>query len=316
MRARAIMMGIGAMLVAIVAGCDPPAPVPACPLSGQLGAGAFTVEDCRGAGCPQGWRFATGAVESMIFCAADGQEVTEVVSTDPSVMVTSPPVAAGRGKVAFGLRAGEPGTTTIEVRGPDLLERLELIVEDLDAIEIDHPRRLVEGGQAALTSTKTGGSGAPLFGRGGYAVTLATGLTARAATTATQDCELLQPDHVITAGTVGTYAVATEAPAPPWTATIDVVPAAAIVSARFTASRIFGSATEGYAATVRVTGLDASDAPILGVACDWSSSRPVFIANNVCWSLILVATNEPLDLTCTFHGRALGTVHLTNAIVL
>ena len=39
-----------------------------------------------------------------------------------------------------------------------------------------------------------GGSGAPLFGRGGYGLTLPVGLTARPATTATQDCELLQPD--------------------------------------------------------------------------------------------------------------------------
>ena len=310
------MTGVGAML-AWLAACDAGTLASPCQVPGQLGAGAFTVEDCRGqAGCLDGWRFAARTVEKMVFCAADGQQVTEIVSTDPSVMVVSAPIVVGRDQVGFDLRAGEPGTTTIEVRGPDLLERLDLVVEELAAIDIELPLLIVEDGQAALTSTKTGVSGAPLFGRGGYDVTLPAGFTSRPATTATQDCELLQPDLVITAGAPGAYSLATAAPAPPWTATADVVAAAAVVSVSFIATRIYGNAAEGYAASVRVTGLAATNAPILGVACDWSSSRPVFIANNVCWSLILVATDEPLDLTCSFHGRVLGTAHLTNAIVL
>jgi hypothetical protein len=67
---------------------------------------------------------------------------------------------------------------------------------------------------------------------------------------------------------------------------------------------------------VRVIGLDADGQPIDGVRCDWQSPRPVFIAGDVCWSLVLLATAEPLELTCGFDGRTLGTVRLTTALVL
>lgn len=303
--------------LAAVCGCSAPAVVPLCQVEGELGAGAFGAHDCRDQpGCLDGWRFAARSSQTMIFCPASGQEVTEVTSSDPRVMATSRPVPLAGDAVTFALAAGEPGPATIEVRGPDLIERLALTVEDVGELDVVAPARVVVGGSAAVTSTKTGVSGAPMFGRGGYQLGAAPGLAMRAATTATQDCALAQPDVVLTPGEVGSYALATAAPAPAWSGTIDVVPAAAVTSARFTATRIAGSASTGYAASIRVIGLDARGDEVQGVACAWSSARPVFIAANVCWSLVLLSTDEPLDLECTFDGRALGTVRLSAALVL
>ncbi len=300
-----------------LAACDEPAALPVCQLPGQLGAGAFAAHDCRyQAGCLDGWRFAARSVETMIFCPGAGEEVTDVSSSDPSVMVATTPLAADAGRVEFDLRAGGPGRATIEVRGPALLERLELVVEDLATVEIAPLAPMVVGGKAAITSHKAGASGAPLFGRGGYGLTVPAGLSTRPATTATQDCALDQPDVVITADVVGSYRVATDSPALPWTATIDVVPAASVRSVEFVATRIAGSAATGFAASVRVVGRDAAGHAIRGVACEWSAARPVFIAGNVCWSLILLSTDEPLDLACRFDGRDLGSVRLSNAITI
>ena len=305
-------------LVAVgLAGCEAPAARPLCQVPGELGRGAFAAHDCRfEEGCLDGWRFAARTVETMIFCPGKDEAVTEVSSSDPSVMVASRPLALGRGRVTFDLAAGAPGTATIEVRGPDLVERLELVVEDIGAIEITGPERVVQGGLAALTSTKIGASGAPLFGRGGYGLTMPAGLSSRPATTATQDCGLLQPDVVVSGDAVGAHQVTTDAPALPWASTIEVVPVAAVTSAQLVATRLAGNPTEGYAASVRVIGLDAGGRAVLGVTCDWAGSRPAFIINNVCWALVLVPTSEPLELTCSFDGRVLGTVRVSNAIVL
>ncbi|HVV85744.1 MAG TPA: hypothetical protein VHE35_21945 [Kofleriaceae bacterium] len=322
MLARASRTGLtalagGTVLAVGLLACSEPTSPPVCQVPGQLGAGAFAAYDCRDQpGCLDGWRFAARSVETMIFCPADDRQVTEVVSSDPRVMVTTGLVDLAPGQVGFDLAAGDAGRATIEVRGPDLVERLDLAVEDVGDLDVVGPERVVEGGTAAITSTKRGTTGAPLFGRGGYALATPAGLSTRPATTATQDCALAQPDIVLTAGTVGSYRVTTDAPAPAWDATIEVLPAAAVTSADVTTTRIIGSATTGYSASVRVVGKDGAGHPVLGVACDWSSTTPVFIANNVCWSLVLLPSADPIDLTCSFHGRVLATAHLSNTIVL
>lgn len=315
LRVIAASLGVGLALAA--AGCDEPAREGQCQVPGELGAGAFTAHDCRlEDGCLDGWRFAAGAVETMIFCRADGQEVTEVTSSDPSVMVADGPYVIAAGQVGFDLRAVEPGRSTIELRGPGLVERLALEVEAIGALEIAAPTRVVVGGSAALTSTKRGASGAPLFGRGGYDVSVPAGLSAGPATTATRDCELLQPDVVVRGEQLGVHPIATGAPAPAWSSTIEVVPAAAVTSARLYATRITGTAATGFGAYVRVVGVDDAGRTVEGVDCAWRSPRPVFISHDVCWSLVLLSTSEPLELGCTFDGRDLGTVRLTSALVL
>jgi hypothetical protein len=313
----AIVASLGAGLGLAAAGCGEPASESRCQVPGELGVGTFAAHDCRlEDGCQGGWRFAAGAVESMIFCRADGQEVTEVVSSDPSVMVTDGPHEIAPAQVGFELRAGAPGRATIELRGPDLVERLALEVEAIAALDIAAPTQVVVGGSAALTSAKRGASGAPLFGRGGYDVTAPAGLAPRPATTATRDCELQQPDVVVRGEAVGSYAIATAAPAPAWTSSIEVVPPAAVTSARLYATRISGSAATGFGAYVQVVGVDAAGRDVEGIACTWRSPRPVFISHDVCWSLVLLPTSEPLELGCTFDGRDLGTIRLTSAIVL
>lgn len=302
--------------LALVAACDPSTPRPLCQVPGLLGAGAFTAHDCRHEdGCLDGWRFAANTVETLVFCPGHGEEVTAVTSSDPSVMVVRAPIDVG-GTVEFDVAAGGPGRATLEVRGPALREQLELVVEDIAGLTIDAPARVVVGGRAAVTSTKLGGSGAPMFGRGGYGLTLPTGLSARPATTATQDCELAQPDLVLGGDALGSYQVTTTAPAPSWTTTVDVVPAATVRSVQFVATRIAGAAATGYAASVRTIGFDADGRPVQGVACAWTASRPVFIAANVCWALVLMSTDEPLELSCRFDGRDLGTVRLSNVLTI
>lgn len=311
------MRALALTAAALGAACDAPAPVALCQAPGELGAGAFAAHDCRDEpGCLDGWSFAAGSVATMIFCPASGQEVTEVVSSDPRVMVTGAPVPLAGDTVTFDLAAGAPGAATIEVRGPALVERLTLTVDALGGLQVTAPARIVEGGRAAITSTKTAGSGAPAFGRGGYEVAAPPALSTRPATTATRACDLDQADVVVTAGAPGSYPVATVAPAPAWSGTIEVVPASAVASARFAATRITGSAAQGYAATVRVSGVDRDGRLLHGVTCAWTSSRPVFIADNVCWSLVFLDDDAPLDLTCSFAGRVLGSVRLTTAIVL
>ena len=315
----AIILGLAAVGVALalLAGCSEPVRPPLCQVPGELGAGAFTAHDCRHeTGCLDGWRFAAGSIETIIFCPAGDREVTEVVSSDPRVMVSVPPVAIAPGQVAFDLRAGDAGEATIELRGPDLLERLTLTVADIAALDATGPARIVVGGRAAITSTKAGAGGVPLFGRGGYAVTAPVGLSSRAATTSTRDCALAQPDVILTADAVGTYEVRADVPGAPWTGTVEVVPVDAVASVELTPTRITGNARDGYGAYVRVLGRDASGRALPGVTCAWQSPRPVFIAEDVCWSLVLLSTDEPLDLTCTIGGRALATVHLSTALVL
>src|SRR4051812_43582050 len=107
--AASIVASVVASIVASVgaAACAAPAEPPACPVPGQLGAGAFAAYDCRGQpGCLDGWRFAARSVETMVFCPADGQEVTAVVSDDPGVTVTSSPIVLAPGQIAFDLAAG------------------------------------------------------------------------------------------------------------------------------------------------------------------------------------------------------------------
>lgn len=315
--------GVALALALAPAACDQPPPRGVCQVAGELGGGGFAAHDCRFEdGCAGGWRFAAGTVETMIFCPAEGRTVTAVTASDPRVMVVTEPVAGAPGQVLFDVAAGAAGPVTLEVRGPDVagapevIERVTLEVEDIAVLDAAGPARVVVGGRAAVTSRKRGGSGAPLFGRGGYGLTLPVGLTARPATTATQDCELLQPDVVVTGDAVGTYAVATDQPGLPWAATIEVVAEATVTSARLTATRIAGSTAAGFAASVRVVGLAADGRPVDGVACDWTSSRPAFIVGNVCWSTVLLSTDEPIELTCGFHGRELGRIRLSNAIVL
>jgi hypothetical protein len=95
-----------------------------------------------------------------------------------------------------------------------------------------------------------------------------------------------------------------------------VLPRAAVTSVDLFATRITGTAEGGFGAYVRVLGRDAGGRPVHGVSCEWDAPRPVFIASDVCWALVLMSTSDPLELTCAFDGRALGTVRLTTALVL
>lgn len=296
-----------------LAACDSsPTNDTACPLPGELGRGAFRAFDCAGAfDCLRSDPLAAGAREQIIFCAYDDATIDDVATSDPArLRVDDWRPRPGVRQWELDVAALAPGLATIELRGPGLVERLTLEIEDIAAVMLQPPPRpVVAGGELGLASRKVGTSGRALLGRGGYPLTADPALATRQLGVDEYCPSWGRSGELYDVGVTGTeprlYTVATGGVTPESRARVEVVPASAASVRALLGSTIERDGTGAFEAYVVPDGT-------AGLVCDWRTSRSVEIAPYRCGGAHLrMESDAPLDVTCVYDGRELATTQLT-----
>lgn len=290
------------ILSCVIAACSTPDP------------GQFLEYDCRGApNCLKNGRpLAAGASIQLDYFTTTPDAVNRIVSTDPGVVEVGE-IARFRGDtLEVVLWPVAPGMATIEVRGDDLINQLPVAVATLDHADIVAPARLVSGGHHAITSAKYGVDGTELAGRGGYQITAPPELTVRRANKDTNACLGQVPDYLVSGGEPGTFLISAPAVAPGWTGAIEVIPPAAVVGVAVRSKSKSLVNEDDFVAVVVPVGKDAAGNDVEGVQCDWTSSLPVPVSQVGCYVVFRMSPGDRVDLTCTFDGRVLGTLSISD----
>lgn len=285
--------------------------------AGDLGRGDFAALECTDTNCLTFEHLATGALSRMTFRTSVPVKVGRIMSSAPAVLsIDGTVIDPGQELTTFDVHGGAPGTTKLFALRPGdtVIDELSVTVEDVARVEATVAPQVVVGGEAALTGQKFGFTGTALFGRGGFVVTAPAGLRVSPAPAGMGACGWFSvpADFAIHADTVGTYQLAVwpsvDTPSLPLT----VVERTAVVGLEAVATS-FGTGNGAFTAGVLPSPVDAGGTFVDGVRCTWSASRPVQIDDSECMVLITSATNAPVDLTCRFDDRVLGTVHIDAA---
>lgn len=281
-----------------------------------------------GFGCPWGeptcleeaHRLASHATAAIGFCPRRDAELVDVRSSAPDVLRVDGWSAPWEMSV-LELATGAPGTATLELETTDEVARLDLTVEDVGAVVLQPIVAVVEGGAVTIRGVKTGVTGAPLVGVGGYAVTAPPEVTVTTATLRTPRCLWDSPNYDLVGevdlelhgDAVGTHWIAPTPAALGGGVNAYVVAPPDVRSVELIADAIYPGGPSGFHVDVWLGDRRTFDLTA-GVTCAWEASRPITFEDNPCGARIHVASDQPLDLSCRFDGRVVGTVHVTKYV--